>query len=320
MIESPPTTPSVRSGTPSSAAASVGAHATTTWPPPSPKSRGASSGSSSSAPTPLQSAASASATASPPSAASCAREKPRGVPPDERDERRFRLEIERRGRAADSAEAGLVLGAVQGQRPGGGEEDDVALAPSPGHRPHVLDEPDAADDRRRVDRPPIRLVVERHVPRDDRGAERLGGQRHPLDRLRELPGDLGLLRVAEVQAVRQRERPSADAGDVPGCLEHRQRAARARVEPAGPRGGVERDREAAERRPKPEHGRVQPGAPDRARADELVVPAEDPRARADVRRREQLEQRLPMRRRLGRRRRRRAPAAASAAPRSAVPP
>ena len=56
-----------------------------------------------------------------------------------------------------------------------------------GNAPHVRDEPDRADDRRRVDRAAVRLVVERDVARDDREPERVAGRRHAVDRLARAP-------------------------------------------------------------------------------------------------------------------------------------
>ena len=150
-----------------------------------------------------------------------------------------------------------------------------------------------------MDRAAVGLVVERDVPGDDRDPERLAGGGHALDRLGELPGDLRLLRVPEVQAVGDRERLAAGARDVARRLEHGERTAGVGVEPGDPAGAVEADGEAAKRGPKPEDGRVEPGPADGARADEVVVPAVDPGATADVRRREQLEQRAVGARALG---------------------
>ena len=126
-------------------------------------------------------------------------------------------------------------------------------------------------------------------------AERLAGLRHALDCLRELPGDLGLLRVPEVEAVRDRERHPAGARDVPRRLEDGQRAAGPRVERSQAALAVERDREAAVRRPQPEHRRVEPGPAHGPRADEVVVAAEDRAAARDVRCREQREERVGVR-------------------------
>ena len=176
----------------------------------------------------------------------------------------------------------------------------VSLAPHGGHRPHIFEQSDAADDRSRVDRAPVGLVVERDVARDDRNAQRLASLRHSLDRLGELPRDLALLRVAEVETVRQPDRLGAGAGDVARRLEHGERAARPRPEATHAALAVERDGESAVAGPKPQHGGVQPRPAHGARADEVVVAAVDPLPAADVRRAEQLEQRVRVRRRLRR--------------------
>src|SRR5581483_12099825 len=118
-------------------------------------------------------------------------------------------------------------------------------------------------------------VVERDVARDDGDPERLRRERDPLDRLRELPPDLGLLRVAEVEAVGERERLASGAGDVHGGVEHRAPARLARVA-AAERRAVERDRDSAPS-VDPEDGGVEPRPADGAGADELVVLLEDPR-------------------------------------------
>ena len=125
---------------------------------------------------------------------------------------------------------------------------------------------DTADDRRRRDRAAVGLVVERDVARDDRDAERARRGRDPVDRLRELPGDLGFLGIAEVEAVGQAERLPAGAGDVSRRAED---GLRARVErrarrPASP-GATRRGRAATAQ---PEHGGVEPRAAHRPRADE----------------------------------------------------
>ena len=81
---------------------------------------------------------------------------------------------------------------------------------------------------------PARLVVEADVAahhRQAEGAARLG---HPVDGLRELPHHLGVLRVAEVQAVDERERPRPDAGQVEHRLGHHPRRAGPRVDRAPP--------------------------------------------------------------------------------------
>ena len=118
------------------------------------------------------------------------------------------------------------------------------------------------------------------MPETTGDAERLGGGRDPLDRLGELPADLRLLGVAEVEAVGERERLPACARDVERRAHHRlppgaERVANAEVraverygDPAGP---VEA-----------EHGRVEARPPHRPKAHELVELLVDPRLRAFV--------------------------------------
>ena len=162
-----------------------------------------------------------------------------------------------------------------------GQPDRVARPPAARHLAHVRHEPDAPDDGRRRNRPPVGLVVERHVARDDRNPERLRRLGDPLDRLGQLPADLGLLRVAEVEAVGQRERLAAGAGDVARRAEHRRAPGLARVA-AAERRPVERDREPAPRRPQLQHRRVEPRPAHGAREDELVVLPVDPLLRLEV--------------------------------------
>ena len=113
----PPAAPIRRSGTLNSLAtasisdAAAGAHETTARPPTSPKSSTGSSRRSSTAPEPEKSAASARHTASPPSEASWTSVAQRGGLPEERDEPRLGVEVERRRRSAHLAVARLVLGA-----------------------------------------------------------------------------------------------------------------------------------------------------------------------------------------------------------------
>ena len=124
------------------------------------------------------------------------------------------------------------------------QDDAVAALPAVGDARDVAHEADAADDRRRRDRRAAGLVVERDVPRDDGDPERVGRLRDPFDRLRELPADLGLLGVAEVEAVGEGERLAAGAGDVERGLHHGRPAGLDRVA-AAERGAVERDGDAA---------------------------------------------------------------------------
>src|SRR5205814_34370 len=106
------------------------------------------------------------------------------------------------------------------------------------------------------------LVVERDVAGDDGDAEGLGRTRDPLDRLTELPPDLGLLRVAEVEAIGESERLAAGTGDVQRSFHHCRPAGLERVT-APERRAVQRDGDAAGA-VDAQHGRVEPGPPDRA--------------------------------------------------------
>ena len=160
------------------------------------------------------------------------------------------------------------------------QDDAVAALPAVGDARDVAHEPDAADDRRRRDRRAAGLVVERDVPRDDGDPERVGRLRDAFDRLRELPADLGLLGVAEVEAVGEGERLAAGAGDVERGLHHGRPAGLERVA-AAERGAVERDGDAA-RAVDPQHRCVEAGTPHRARADEVVVLLEHPGLRLVV--------------------------------------
>src|SRR4029079_15687487 len=58
------------------------------------------------------------------------------------------------------------------------------------------------------------LVVEAHVAAHDREVERATGFGHPFDAADELAHDLRPLRVAEVEAVGDRERLRADRAEV----------------------------------------------------------------------------------------------------------
>src|SRR5262249_38751186 len=128
---------------------------------------------------------------------------------------------------------------------------------------------------------PVGLVVERDVARDDRHAELLGRARDALDRLRELPGDFGLLGIAEVEAVREADGLAAGARHVEGGAVDGASAREIGVARAG-RWPVERDGEAPQRRSQPQDGRVQARAAYGARADEVVVLLEYPSLRLVV--------------------------------------
>ena len=127
--ESPPTTPSLRIGTPPSRSTSSGAQASTAWPPPSPNQARGSSGS-------LDLGADARVERGlrerdrEPAERDVVDERAaRRRAPEELDERRLGCEVEPGRTPADLAEARLVLRAGECDRRGAGEQDHVALAP-----------------------------------------------------------------------------------------------------------------------------------------------------------------------------------------------
>ena len=89
----------------------------------------------------------------------------------------------------------------------------------------LLDDAEQAHDGRRRDVVARRLVVEADVASDDGDVEGAARFAHPVDRLGQLPHDLGMLRVAEVQAVDERERTGGDARKVRSGLGHDHRSA-----------------------------------------------------------------------------------------------
>src|SRR5262249_57214299 len=99
------------------------------------------------------------------------------------------------------------------------------------------------------------------------------GVSHARDRPRQLPADLGLFGIAEVEAIGEADRLAAGAGHVPRCLQHCERTAGPRIERRHPSLSVECQCETAVRRPQAEHRSVEPGTAPGARLDELVVAA-----------------------------------------------
>ena len=92
--------------------------------------------------------------------------------------------------------------------------------------------PDHADDRRRVDGAAVGLVVERDVAAGDGRAERAAGLADALDGAHELAHHLGLLGVAEVQAVGGADGHRARRGHVAAGLGHGEPRALEGIEPA----------------------------------------------------------------------------------------
>src|SRR5437764_11415373 len=90
------------------------------------------------------------------------------------------------------------------------QDDLVALALEGGSRDVLerLDDAHHADDRRWIDGAERVLVVERHIAAGDRRAERLASVAHSAHGFAKLVVDLGLSRIAEVEIVRDRQRPT----------------------------------------------------------------------------------------------------------------
>ena len=169
--------------------------------------------------------------ASPPSPQSCAEREqigPGGL--DQQPvERALAVEVERRRPPATTPS--IDLGELRPAELGEGLAEQVDRArPSanavPDGEPVVLEQPEHPDHRRRPDRRVAGLVVEAHVAAGDRRLERAARVGHPADRLGELPHHLGPLRVAEVQAVGDRERRRARCRR--RCAPPRRRRARRR--------------------------------------------------------------------------------------------
>ena len=144
-----------------------------------------------------------------------------------------------------------------------------------------IDEPDHADHRRGVDVAATGLVVEADVATDDGDVERPGRFGHAVDRLRELPHHLGVLRVAEVEAVDQGDRPGPGARHIEGRLGHDESRAPSRVEgaPPGIAVGAQGDGACARRqarRLEPEDGGIAARLLDGVEEQLMVVLTPDP--------------------------------------------
>ena len=84
----------------------------------------------------------------------------------------------------------------------------------------ILDQTDSADHRRWRDRLAVGLVVEAHVPGNDREVEFAAGFGHALDGLHDIAHRGRLFRVAEIEIVRDCNRRRADGGEVSVSLGH----------------------------------------------------------------------------------------------------
>ncbi len=183
---------------------------------------------------------------------------------DERLDGGLAGEVERR-RAVLGRRAGepLVRRAGEPGRRVADHDDRVALAAErrADARRDVVQQPDDPDLGRRGDRGAGRLVVQRHVAAGDRQPEGDARVGQAADGLRELPERLRTGGVAEVEAVRDAQRPRAGDRHVAGRLGDGHRGAQPRVVLADRGVAVGRRDERLRRPLDPEDG----GAPARAR-------------------------------------------------------
>ena len=135
----------------------------------------------------------------------------------------------------------------------------------------VVDEADAADRGRRRNPGAHRLVVERHVARDDREVERPRRLADALDAADQLAHGVGPLGIAEIEIVGQRQRPRADRDEIAPRLRDRLLSPFARIGLAIALGAVGRERQALRPVAEPDHRGVAARALDRVAEDERVV-------------------------------------------------
>ena len=140
----------------------------------------------------------------------------------------------------------------------------------------LLDQSDHPDDRRRVDRQPPGLIVEAHVPAHHGNLQGLAGIGNPLDGEDELPHDVRPLRVPEIEAIGQGQRPGAGADKVARGLSHGDTCADVWIEHAVETVAVRRDGERLVRPFDPQDRGVRPGAEHGVGLDHVVVLLEDP--------------------------------------------
>ncbi len=141
---------------------------------------------------------------------------------------------------------------------------------------------------------PLRFVVERHVAGHDREVERLAGLGDAAHAADQLPHDLGLLGIAEVEIVGDRERLAADRGDVAPGFGHRLLAALERIGLAIARRHVDGERQRLRPVEHAHHGGIAARPLHGVAENDVVVLLPDPALRAQVRRADQLS---PARRR-----------------------
>ena len=110
---------------------------------------------------------------------------------------------------------------------------------------HVVEDADDSENRRGINALAKRLVVEADVAAGDGNLQFFAGFGDAVDRLRELPHDVGLFGIAEVEAVGRGNRSRAGTCDFAGGLGDGVHRAQARIEIAPASIAVERHGKAA---------------------------------------------------------------------------
>ena len=135
---------------------------------------------------------------------------------------RSSMQVDRRWRALfPAAQLAQIHRLAEPARRFADQQDRLACAleGERGRLGEIVDEPDAADRRRRQNRAAVGLVVERHVAGHDWKVENLAGFRDAADAADELAHDLRPLRIAEIEIVGDRERPArrprSDCASIP---------------------------------------------------------------------------------------------------------
>ncbi len=95
---------------------------------------------------------------------------------------------------------------------------------------HIMHQADHPDHRRRINRTFGILIVQTDVAADHRRTQHPAGFRHTVYRGLQLPENVRLLRITEVQVIRNRQRLRAGAHNVAGRFAHRDPAPDFRVQ------------------------------------------------------------------------------------------
>src|ERR1700747_1884160 len=95
---------------------------------------------------------------------------------------------------------------------------------------HVFEYSDNTDDGRGIDSFPPSLVIKADVAAGDWYVQFFASFRHAVDNLRELPHDVRLLGIAEVQAISRAHGNCACASHIPRCFRNGVHSAQPRIE------------------------------------------------------------------------------------------